>query len=217
MRAPGKAGAFAQEAMGVSMTADEKMYARDAGKLWWVVLLAGILWLFLSVIILRINVESIVTVGILIGALFAFGAVNEFIVGMQVSGGWKAIHWIVAFLFALGALWGFFQPVQTFFALASILGLLLALQGIFEIIRAFMTKEENDHWWLSLLAGFAFLLLAFWVAGADRVWQINERAYVILFFAGFMCLFRGIAEIVIAFALRKAARSADAAPEPHAA
>jgi uncharacterized membrane protein HdeD (DUF308 family) len=80
-----------------------------------------------------------------------------------------------------------------------------------------MTKEENDHWWLSLLAGFAFLLLAFWVAGADRVWQINERAYVILFFAGFMCLFRGIAEIVIAFALRKAARSADAAPEPAAA
>ena len=29
----------------MSMTADERMYTREAGKLWWVVLLAGMLWL----------------------------------------------------------------------------------------------------------------------------------------------------------------------------
>ncbi|HYJ61562.1 MAG TPA: DUF308 domain-containing protein [Actinomycetota bacterium] len=192
------------------MSAEERMYTREAGRLWWVVLLAGMLWLMLSVIILRMDITSIVSVGILIGAIFAFACVNEFIVGMNTSGGWKAIHWIVAFLFALGALWGFFQPVQTFFALASILGLLLAIQGIFEITRAFMTRDENDLWWLSLIAGILFLLLAFWVAGADRVYNMDERAELILFFAGFMCLFRGIAEIAVAFALHRGKKAAEA-------
>lgn len=198
----------------MAMTADEKLYTREAGRLWWVVLLAGMLWLILSVVILRMNITSLVAVGILVGALFAFACVNEFIVGMNTSGGWKAIHWIMAFLFALGALWGFFQPVQTFYAIASILGLLLAIQGIFEITRAFMTKDENSLWWLTLVTGILFLLLAFWVAGADRVYNLDERAELILFFAGFMCLFRGITEIAIAFALRHAAKElgdADAA------
>jgi uncharacterized membrane protein HdeD (DUF308 family) len=198
----------------MAMTADEKLYTREAGRLWWVVLLAGMLWLILSVVILRMNITSIVAVGILVGALFAFACVNEFIVGMNTSGGWKAIHWIMAFLFALGALWGFFQPVQTFYAIASILGLLLAIQGIFEITRAFMTKDENSLWWLTLVTGILFLLLALWVAGADRVYNLDERAELILFFAGFMCLFRGITEIAIAFALRHATKElgdADAA------
>jgi uncharacterized membrane protein HdeD (DUF308 family) len=195
----------------MSMTAEDKLYTREAGRLWWVVLLAGMLWLMLSVVILRMNITSIVTVGILIGALFAFACVNEFIVGMNAAGGWKAIHWIVAFLFALGALWGFFQPIQTFYALASILGLLLAIQGIFEITRAFMTKDENSLWWLTLVTGILFLLLALWVAGADRVYNLDERAELILFFAGFMCLFRGITEIAIAFALRHAGKEMDAA------
>ena len=76
----------------------------------------------LSVVILRMNVTSIVTVGILVGAVFAFACVNEFIVGIEHERRWKAIHWIrVAFLFALSTLWGTFQPVQMFFALASFL------------------------------------------------------------------------------------------------
>lgn len=195
----------------MSMTAEDKMYTREAGRLWWVVLLAGMLWLMLSVVILRMNITSIATVGILVGALFAFACVNEFIVGMNTSGGWKAIHWIVAFLFALGALWGFAQPIETFYALASVLGLLLAIQGIFEITRAFMTKDENSLWWLTLVTGILFLLLAFWVAGADRVYNLDERTELILFFAGFMCLFRGMTEIAIAFALRHAAKELEGA------
>lgn len=195
----------------MAMNAEDRLYTEEAGRLWWVVLLAGMLWLMLSVVILRMNVTSIVTVGILVGALFAFACVNEFIVGMNAQGGWKAIHWIVALLFALGALWGFFQPIQTFYALASILGLLLAIQGIFEVTRAFMTRHENDLWWLGLIAGILFLLLALWVAGADRVYNLDERAELILFFAGFMCLFRGIAEIAIAFALRRAGKEMEAA------
>ena len=60
------------------------------------------------------------------------------------------------------------------------------------------------------MAGILFLLLAFWVAGADRVYNMDERAELILFFAGFMCLFRGIAEIVVAFALHRGAKEAAA-------
>ena len=44
--------------------------------------------------------------------------------------GWRVVHAALSALFLVSAVWAFFQPVSTFFALASVLGLLLLLQGI---------------------------------------------------------------------------------------
>jgi len=107
--------------------------------------------------------------------------------------------------------WAFFRPINTFFALVSVLGLVLLLQGAFDIVRGISSRGENPLWWLGLLAGVLLILLAFWVSGSDRVFQLQARAYLILFWVGLMALIRGITSIVFAFMIRHAGRSLTAA------
>jgi uncharacterized membrane protein HdeD (DUF308 family) len=78
-----------------------------------------------------------------------------------VPGGWKVWHWILAVIFLLGALYGFVRPVNTFFALASVLGLILIFYGAFEIVQAVATRAVNPYWWLGLSIGILLILLAF--------------------------------------------------------
>jgi uncharacterized membrane protein HdeD (DUF308 family) len=52
---------------------------RDAtgfAKNWWLFLITGIAWLLIGVLVLRFNITSVATVGVLIGVLFLGAAVN---------------------------------------------------------------------------------------------------------------------------------------------
>jgi len=144
--------------------------------------------------------------GIILGVYFAVAAANEFLIAALVEG-WKWVHVLLGVLFALGALWAFFQPKEAFWALASILGLLLLLKGSFDLIGSVMTKDVNPLWWLGLVAGIFEIMLAFWAS--QRYYP--ARAALILIWVGFMAMFRGITEIVLAFQLRKAGRELAAA------
>jgi uncharacterized membrane protein HdeD (DUF308 family) len=186
------------------------MVTREATKYWWVFLLAGIAWIFISWLVLRMNVTSITTVGILIGVLFVLAALHEVMLGSVTKGGWAVWHYILAVIFFLGGLWGFIRPQNTFFALVSVLGLVLILYGTLEIVQAFATRPVNPWWWIGLIAGILLVLLAFWVSGSNRVYNLTSRTYLILFFVGFFALFRGISQIVLAFTIRHAGRSAEA-------
>jgi uncharacterized membrane protein HdeD (DUF308 family) len=109
-----------------------------------------------------------------------------------------------------GALWGFIRPVSTFFALASVLGLVLVLYGSFEIIQGLASQAVNPYWWLQLITGLLLILLAFWVSGSDRVYALAQRTYLILFWVGFLALFRGFSQIMLAFTVRHAGEAAAA-------
>jgi uncharacterized membrane protein HdeD (DUF308 family) len=98
-------------------------------------------------------------------------------------GGWKVWHHIVAVIFVLGALWGFVRPVNTFFALASVLVLILIFYGSFEIIQGVASRAVNPWWWVNLITGILLLLLA---------------------------LFRGFTQIMLAFGVRHAGEEAAA-------
>jgi hypothetical protein len=52
------------------------------------------------------------------------------------------------------------------------------------------------------------VLLAFWVSGSDRVYALAQRTYLILFWVGFLALFRGFEQIMLAFAVHHAGRDA---------
>ena len=191
--------------------AEERRIVREGARYWWVLLVSGIAWLLIAWIVLRLNVTSITTVGVLIGAVFIVAAVNEVTVGSLVPGGWKIWHYLMAFIFFLGGLWGLIEPVNTFFALASVLGLILVVYGGFEIARAVSTRATNPYWWVGLITGVLLLLLAFWVSGSDRVVALAQRTYLILFWVGFFALFKGIMQIVLAFGVRHAGKEAEAA------
>jgi uncharacterized membrane protein HdeD (DUF308 family) len=188
-------------------TADvlEGMMAARAARYWWVVLLGGIAWLVIAWIVLRMDLRSLVAVGVVIGVLFLVSAVNEAALAGVMNGGWRFLHYGMAAVFLLGAIWAFVRPVDTFFALASVLGLILILQGVFEIVRALGSRAENRYWWMGLVTGVLLLLLAFWVSSSDRDFALGRRAVLILLWVGFMALFRGISEILLAFGMRRLA------------
>jgi uncharacterized membrane protein HdeD (DUF308 family) len=95
----------------------------------------GVLWLLIAWLVLRLNATSLTTVGILLGVVFVLAAINEVGVATLSHGGWKVWHWILAVIFLLGGLYGFVRPVSTFFALASVLGLILVLYGAWRSSR----------------------------------------------------------------------------------
>ena len=192
------------------MLTGERLIAREAARYWWLFLVSGILWLLIAWLVLRMNQTSIAAVGVLLGVLFLLAAINEVGVAALAPGGWKVWHYIMAVIFFLGALWGFILPVNTFFALASVLGLILIFYGTFEIIQGLASRAVNPYWWVNLITGILLVLLAFWVSGSDRVYALAQRTVLILFWVGFFALFRGFSQIFMAFAVRHAGTEATA-------
>ncbi|MDH5225094.1 MAG: DUF308 domain-containing protein [Actinomycetota bacterium] len=170
---------------------------------WWLFLITGVAWLLIGVLVLRFNITSVATVGVLLGVMFLGAAVNEFLASTTVAGGWKFVHIALGVLFVLGSLWGFVRPVDTTFALASVLGFLLVLMGSMHVIGAILSKELNPLWWLGLTVGILEILLAMWVSQQ----YYGARIALILVWVGFMAIFRGIGEIVMAFELHHASRT----------
>jgi hypothetical protein len=192
------------------MLSGERMIVRQWARYWWVFLVSGIAWLLIAWVVLRGNQTSITAVGVLIGVVFLLAGINEVGVATLSYGGWKVWHYILAVIFFLGALWGFIRPVNTFFALASVLGLILVFYGAFEIVQGVALRAVNPYWWLNLIAGILLVLLAFWVSGSDRVYALAQRSYLILFWVGFLALFRGFEQLMLAFAVHHAGRDAAA-------
>ncbi len=188
------------------MFPQERMVAREVARYWWLPLASGIVWLLIAWMVLRLNETSIATVGALIGVVFILAGLTQTGLAALMPGGWKLWHYLMAFIFFLGGLWGFIRPVDTFFALASVLGLILILYGTFEIIQAIAFRAVNPYWWTGLLSGSVLILLAFLVSGSDRVYALAQRSYLILFWVGFFSLFRGFTQIMLAFGIRHAGR-----------
>jgi uncharacterized membrane protein HdeD (DUF308 family) len=177
---------------------------REVSKAWWLFLVTGIAWFIIAMVVLRFDESSITTIGVLMGVLFLIAGFNEFLMLGADSGGWKILHGILGVLFVLGAIWAFAQPEEAFWALASVLGFLLLMMGTFEIIAAVSTKDVNPVWWLGLIAGILFLILAFWASQQ----LVPARAQLLIFYVGIMAMFRGISQIAFAFGLRSAGKNA---------
>ena len=188
-----------------------RMLVRETTRYWWVVLLAGIAWLVVAWLVLRANVTSLTTVGVLLGVVFVAAGISDIGLASVLGGGWKVLYYIMAVIFLLAGLWAFIRPIDTFFALVSVLGLVLLFYGAFEIVRGIASRDENPYWWLGLVTGVLLILLAFWVSGSDRVYNLQARTFLILFWVGLLALIRGISAIVLAFSMRSAGRAVAAA------
>jgi uncharacterized membrane protein HdeD (DUF308 family) len=180
-----------------------RVLQREAARWWWAPLVAGAVWFVIAWLVLRLNSTSLTTVGLLLGAVFLIAAINEGALGALMRGGWAFLHYALAVIFALGAIWSFVRPINSVFALASVLGLLLFLQGIFTLTRGLALRDESPYWWLDVAAGGLITVLAIWVATSDRMWGLADRAVFILVWVGFMAIFRGVSDVALAFSLRR--------------
>jgi uncharacterized membrane protein HdeD (DUF308 family) len=168
---------------------------------WWIFLLTGTAWLILAWVALRFTPASVATVGALLGVLFLFGMLDEFLIA-AVRSSWRWLHVVMAVIFAFGAGWSFARPYNAFWTLASILGLLLIFRGTLDIITSVDARGINSAWWLGMVAGILEILLGFWASGQ----YLAVRGVLLLVWVGLFALFRGISEIVIAFEVRSRQR-----------
>jgi uncharacterized membrane protein HdeD (DUF308 family) len=194
-----------------------RVLLREGSRYWWVLLITGIAWLIVAWLVLRANITSLTTVGILLGILFVAAGINEVVFAGLVTGGWKFLHYAIGVIFLLGGLWAFIRPVNTFFALASVLGLILLFYGTFEIVRGVAMREEDRYWWVGLATGILLILLAFWVSSSDREFNLANRTFLILFWVGFWALIHGFTQIMLAFSVRRVHRDLEAETAPAAA
>jgi uncharacterized membrane protein HdeD (DUF308 family) len=142
--------------------------------------------------------------------VFLAAGVNEAVLGGLLSGGWKVWYYVMAVVFILAGVWALIDPIDTFFALASVLGLILILYGSLEIVRSAASRSTNPYWGFGLAAGILMIVLAFWVSGSDRVYALAQRSFLILFWVGFFALFKGFSQIMLAFGVRHAGKEAAA-------
>src|SRR5215813_13466018 len=178
--------------------AETRQALGDLARWWWAWLVAGILWIAASIIVLQFRQSSIVTASVIIGVLFLVAGVEEFVMA-AVSGGWRWLWIAVGIIFVLGGIYALINPVHTFLAVASILGILLVLVGIFWIIEAFATSASDDIWWVRLIAGFVMIGLGFWVDSQ----LLATQAYTLLVVVGVWALLHGVTDIIKAFAIKK--------------
>lgn len=167
-------------------------------KLWWLSLVTGVLWFFIAVVILQMDSASVTTVGVIVGAMFLFTGLQQFIISTAVEG-WRWLWIVFGIFFVLAGLWALLNPGATTAALADSLGFLFLLVAVFWVIEAFATRHSNELWWLGLLSGIIMLVLAFWVSGQF----LFERVYILLVFAGIWAMLQGITDIIRAFQLKK--------------
>ena len=172
---------------------------RDVCSAWWVFLVMGIVWIFVSLLVLQFDQTSVNTITTIVGILVLLAAVEELFHAFVLPG-WRWLHGILAFLFLLGGIGTFVYSTWTFGALALLFSWFLLIGGTFELIASLMNRDV-DLWWLGLLAGIAMILLAFWAVGYP-----GRSAQLFVLWVGFAALFRGISRIVLAFQVKRLAK-----------
>lgn len=169
-------------------------------KYWWVELAAGVAWLAISVVVLKFNHASVVTVGVLTGLMFLLLAAEDFVLA-TIDPGRRWLWLIFGGLLAGAGVVALIEPVATFADFAEILGFVFLLIGVRWITQAFIERAFNDMWWLTLMSGILMTVMAFWVSGLFFV----ERAYTLLILAGVWALLAGVNSVVRAFQIRRLA------------
>ena len=172
--------------------------ARSYTGSWWVLLVAGIAWLAVSLVILQFDSASVTTVGVLVGFMFlGAGIQNIALARLDVPMRWA---WaLMGGLFLVSAVVCFANPADTFAGLADVLGFLFLLVGLWWMVRSFLERPINSLWWLGLISGILMTGLSFWTAGQFYA----QKAYLLLVFAGIWALMEGITSISRAFAIRE--------------
>jgi len=171
--------------------------ARNVAGFWWLWLVTGIAWIVAALAILQFDRASITTIGIIVGIMFVVAAAQQFVLAAVA----ESLRWLWAlfgvFFLAAGVVC-FINPEKTFAGLADILGFLFLTVGVWWTIRAFIERELNPVWWLSLVTGIMMIVLAFWTSGQFFI----EKAYTLLVFAGIWALMQGVTDIIRSFQVR---------------
>lgn len=178
------------------LSLEESDFVESAARVWWAFLVAGIAWLGVALVVLRLDATSVSAIAIIFGIVAIGAGIAEFMAMAGSTTGWKIARGILGVLFVVGGIVAFFEPAGTFVALAALFAWVVLFKGIFDVTVA-LVGPKVGVWWLGLVIGILEILLAFWAAGYFG----GKAVLLVAWIAGF-ALFRGFMEIFTAFRLR---------------
>ena len=135
-----------------SLTMEETELAESASRIWWLYLVTGVLWLWVTLIILSLNLDTVYAISILFGFVAIGAGISEFFAMGASTTGWKIAHGILGVVFIAAGIVAFFRPQGTFVALAAIVAWVLLFKGIFDFVLAFVSHPAH-LWWVGLVVG----------------------------------------------------------------
>jgi len=184
-----------------AMEIEEIDVSKDAARAftaaWWVPLAIGVLFLVFALLILTVDPPTTaVALGIWAGIGFAFASIAQLVTAGIVAE-WKWIHVLFGVFCAGAAIVAFVWPGKTIVVVASIVAWFVLFSGVFEIVFSFFDREENEFWWMRLIAGVLMVIIGFWAAGYEE----RSFALLVVWIAAWATI-SGVTSIVIAFRLR---------------
>jgi uncharacterized membrane protein HdeD (DUF308 family) len=168
---------------------------REFGRSWWIFLIAGLVWIFVSLMVLQFDQTSINTITAIVGIVFFLAAFEEGLHAIFIHG-WRWLHLALTALFLVGGAWAFVDSAMTFGVLALLLSWFLLLAGTVEIVAALMNRDA-ELWWLGLITGILMVGIAFWAVGDP-----DRSGWLLVLWVGLGAFFRGLSRIVFAFQVR---------------
>jgi Short repeat of unknown function (DUF308) len=107
-----------------------------ATRLWWLTLIAGIVWTIYGMFVLSLRPTTIWSLAILIGFGFIFGGVGQILIAGRVDS-WKWLFYVGALLSIIAGITAFVWPGMTLRVLSIFLAWVLVIGGIFSVVSAF--------------------------------------------------------------------------------
>ena len=180
-------------------------------KNWWLLLIAGTVYILLGFLIWNHPGETLLLAAIYIGIALLFSGVSMVILSIGERDGLKNWGWYLAtglIDILLGAVF-VFNPIASAVTLMLLVGIWFMFRGIIEFVNSFDLKSKGvSNWWLNLIgglaiAGFGFIIIGKPLAGSLAVVSLISFAFWI----------KGTILLVMAFGIRKIKKAVNEAGE----
>jgi uncharacterized membrane protein HdeD (DUF308 family) len=186
---------------GATTGAERRAVAMELGRIWWVLLWLGIVWVLFGMLVLSYRVGSLLALAVLAGVTFILGGVAELLAATRAPS-WRWLYALAGIVSIVAGVVAFVWPGMTLFVLAIVLSWYLVVMGIVHVVAS-LAGPKGDWWWMTLLLGIAEFLLGAWAAGYP-----GRSLLVFVNLVGFYALIHRLTEIFGAFTLRGLARDA---------
>lgn len=168
----------------------------EVARVWWVVLLIGIIFTVFGIVMLFNVAAGATTIAIIVGAFLIFDGLVEMVSGGR-RGGSRAWAIVLGFLLVIGGIVVIAWPGATFVVIAVIWGITLLVGGIARLVSAAVLRGYGWGWLvvLGILEAIIGIVMLAWP---------HQTAYVILLLIGIYSIVAGIIQIFLSFQLKKA-------------
>lgn len=177
-------------------TVADHLHAVRASWGWFAVL--GIAFIVLGFVALAHVLASTVATVFYVGLLVAVGGVVQVIHAFRVQGWGRFFYWLVAgLLYVVAGGLMFSNPLLAAGVLTLMIGVALAVEGIFRIVAGFGARPGQGWVWI-VVSGLVTLLLGLIIIAR---WPVNS-VYILGLFLGVDLIVNGVGTLLFGLALR---------------